>query len=88
MPLEAGEETASSVEIRRRALEGQSSGRLSRGSFETVWGSDQFDDLSALGLRDASPLPFHDSVQEIALDADEEDLGVRGRRPSLGSVVV
>ena len=88
MPLEAGEQTGISIEIGRRALDDQLLGRLSRGSFGTVRGSDRCDDLSALGLNDVSQPPLEDSVLRTAPDADEDDVGILYKRSSLGSVLI
>lgn len=88
MPLQVGEQTGRSIEIGRRALDDQPLGRVSRGSYGTVRGSDQFDDLSALGLNDVSQPPFEDSVLQTTPDADEEDHGSFDRRLSLRSVVI
>ena len=88
IPLEEGEQTERSIEIGRRALDDQAPGRLSRSSFGTIWGSDRFDDLSVLGLNDVSQPPIDDSILQITPDADEEDLGVHGRKQSRGSVVI
>ena len=42
MPLEEVEETAKSVEVPRRVASGDEQGRLSRGSFGSLRGSDRF----------------------------------------------
>lgn len=87
-PSEEGELTGRSIEIGRRALDNQLMGRAPRGSFESIRGSDRFDDLSALGLNDVLQPPNDDNVLQIAPDADEEDIGVLGVKRSLGSVDV
>lgn len=86
--LEAGELTRRSIEIGRRALDDQSRGRFSQHSFGTVRGSDQFDDLSALGLNDVSQPPFDDNLLQYGRDADDESLGIFVKKTSLGSVFI
>lgn len=88
MPLEPGERTERSIEIGRRALVDQLTGRLSQGSFGTIRRSDRFDDLSALGSHDVSQPPFDNDLLQIALDADDETLDFLGRQSSLGSVFI
>ena len=88
MPSDEGEQTARSIEIGRRGLDDQPTGRPSRGSFETIRGSDRSDDLSELGSNDVLQPSFDDSVLQVAPDADEEDLTVLGGNESLGSEVI
>ena len=85
-PMETGDQTGRSIEIGRRAL--QTAGKLSRGRFGTVRGSDRPDEQSALGLNDTSMPLFGDSVWQLAPDAGEEDPGVRGKGPNLESIVI
>lgn len=88
MPLEEGEQTARSIEIGRRGLDDELTGRRPRRSFETIRGSDRFDDLSALGLNDVLQSAYDDSVLQVTPDADEEDLGALGRNEILGFEVI
>ena len=86
--FEPGERTERSIEIGRRALDDQFTGRLSQGSFGTVRRSERSDDLSALGLHNASQPPLDNDLLQITPDADDENLDHLGRQPSLGLVFI
>ncbi len=88
MPIDMGEQTRRSLETRRRALHDQNLIRSSRGSFEPVREIGQFEDLSAMGLKGFSQLPFSDTVLQNVLHADEEDFGILGEYSNSESVVI
>ena len=73
LPLDDDDYTERSIELGRRAISEQPSGRLSRGSFGTLRMSDRFGDTTELQLDAIAETSADDSVPQRQIDSFEAD---------------
>ena len=75
LPLDDGDHTERSIELGRRAISEQPSGRLSRGSLGTLRMSDRLGDTTTLQLDAIAETSAADSVLRLQIDNIDADAG-------------
>ncbi len=86
LPLDEGGHTGRSIELGRRAISENPSGRLSRGSFGTLRMSDGFGDTTELQLDNIEEVTADSSIMQHQPDSYEGDLGDLDGQVEPGSV--
>jgi hypothetical protein len=75
LPLDDNDHTGRSLELGRRLISENPSGRLSTGSLGTLRMSDRFSDTTELQLETIAEAPADDGTLRYQMDNSDDDLG-------------